>query len=508
MLAPNALLTFTGFLALAASVVTYRRTHSLSFELRTLCSIAAAFACILVFVFVAFVLAGPAHDWGAIRLAQSEALLNGYDLYYPEKSGPLLSTIYGPIAVLWFLPAAMVEDITRSFYAAGVLKFTSLLIPLLVLFLRASDGRYGLAIAFYFLTLGALAADTAMVQVLGTIHVDAPAVGLALLSCACLLGSRPRPSRTQMILAATTAALSAWTKQVDVTLFLAQSLWLWIAHGRRFAVRYFMWCAICGAIVTVVVMASFGFGVTFFNVVSVPGRHDFYPFAPIFREYARLSLPFLLAGAWVLIRTPGRGRLPLAEPWGLIAIAAVFLFPTSLLARAKLGGFLNSLHSQFFLITAVGLGVFSIVASARATKVDRLVAIALALVPLPFLPYQRSLNIYGREGMENRQEKALAFCLAHRGEAFFPWNPLITLISDGHLYHFEWAVRDRAIAGFTPTDEHIRAHLPENLIYVVYPEGQLNSPGVVGRELLGRLPEFSKRVELPELPEYAVFMRE
>ncbi len=504
-----ALLASVGVLALAASVVVYRRTHRLDFELRAICALAAVFACVVGLVHIALVLSGPAHDWAAIRLAPSVALRYGYDLYYPETSGPLLSTIYGPMSVLLYLPAAFIDDITRSLQFAGALRTASVLLPLAYLFHRASEGRRGLAFAFFLLTAGAMTSDVAMLQVFGTIHVDAPAIGLGILSCALLLGgARVAPGARQLAGAAVCVVLSAWTKQVDAPLVFAQLAWLGIAHGRKVAFAYFKWCAVAGAAITLAIVGVFGFEDTFFNVITVPGEHGRYPLGPILSEAARLALPFLGVIGWVLFRRSERTRIPLAENWALLLLCALALFPTSFLARAKLGGFQNSWHSQFYLIAGAGLAVFALVTAARATKADRLIAIALCLLPLPYEPWTRTLNIYSRQNSENRMERALAFCEAHKHEAFFPWNPLVTLLSDGRLYHFEWAVRDRAIAGYVPTDKHIRDHLPERLTYVVYPADRFKQPETIGRELLERLPEFSKRVEVPGLEEYAVFVRE
>ena len=46
---------------------------------------------------VGAVLGAPALDWNGARLAPTLALTHRYALYYPATSGPILSTIYGPL---------------------------------------------------------------------------------------------------------------------------------------------------------------------------------------------------------------------------------------------------------------------------------------------------------------------------------------------------------------------------------------------------------------------------
>lgn len=47
----------------------------------------------------------------------------------------------------------------------------------------------------------------------------------------------------------------------------------------------------------------------------------------------------------------------------------------------------------------------------------------------------------------------------------------LELLADGRLYHFDWGIVDRRLAGFAPSREHLIDGLPEHLRVVVYPPG-------------------------------------
>ena len=74
-------------------------------------------------------------------------------------------------------------------------------------------------------------------------------------------------------------------------------------------------------------------------------------------------------------------------------------------------------------------------------------------------------------------------------------------MAEGKLYHFEYAVIDRELAGFKPSDDHFRAYIPEKLRYVVFPTWHQS------KKMLNYLPEFSQRTRLRELEGWIVYER-
>jgi hypothetical protein len=486
----------------------HRREEGRAPELRLLLAATPIVLLVVAGLLASFVLQVTAHDYSAARLAQSTGLVQGHGLYHGATSGPALSTIYGPVSVLLYVPAALLDDITASMFAASVTNILCFLLPLFVLFLcgRGRESRT-FAVAFFALTAAGMLAFESMRQMLGSIHVDGPAVGLGILSCALLIGTTEAPGFGRLLAAALLAGLSAWTKQVDAPLALGQLAWLGLAHGRGTAGRYLVALLLAAGATTAAIVLVFGLEAMFFNLLTVPGGHAFQPLGPVAREAFLMSLAPLAVLAWVAgtSREPGRA---LRSEWALLLFAFVALAPTSFLARAKQGGFLNSYHSQYFLVAAAGLALATSVARG-GTPARRLACVAAGVAALVFLPYGRVASKLEnfRAAETNRQETALALARAHPGEVFFPWNPLVTLFSDRELYHFEWGVRDRDLAGHRMTDEHVRAHVPANLRYLLYPRRVAVRRRGVKEVLREHLPGFDSVVELAGAEDYTVYTR-
>src|SRR5207253_1569440 len=84
-----------------------------------------------------------ASDWNGSRLAPIFALVRGYRLYYPATEGPILDTLYGPVAVLAFLPATLFRTPTAAILAAGALEVAFVFGAMLVFVWRAGGGAAG-----------------------------------------------------------------------------------------------------------------------------------------------------------------------------------------------------------------------------------------------------------------------------------------------------------------------------------------------------------------------------
>jgi hypothetical protein len=98
----------------------------------------------------------------------------------------------------------------------------------------------------------------------------------------------------------------------------------------------------------------------------------------------------------------------------------------------------------------------------------------------------------------NDPQLAYDFAVQHPGEVYYPWQPLATLLAEGRLYHFDYALMDRFIGGYEPTPEHLRANLPPRMRWIA-------ANGRVWT--FHYFPEFSQEVQLPELPGWVVRTR-
>src|SRR4051794_40991944 len=82
-------------------------SHRLIRLLRLHSALLVVLAALSPFVFCSILRNLPSYLEADHRLAPTFALTHGYNVYYPPESGPALSTLYGPVTVLAYLPATL-----------------------------------------------------------------------------------------------------------------------------------------------------------------------------------------------------------------------------------------------------------------------------------------------------------------------------------------------------------------------------------------------------------------
>lgn len=448
-------------------------------------------------------------DWNGSRLAPTFALVYGYPLYAPPDSGPILNHVYGPVAALAFLPAAVFHTPTPAILAAGALQVTFVFGALLgfawiVGRHLGADGRLALA--------AGLAACLLMTRYPGPaywltmVHADGPSLAFGLLACALLVARDDAPpSRAALLGSALAAALAVWSKQTAAPLPAALVLAVWLAHGRALALRYLVALLACGAALALIFFAWFGPRPMLFNMFQLVSTHPWYRpgvtglaittgllLASIGELLAAGAL--LLALAWTTrAAAPGRWRAWLAP---LLAIP--LLLPTGALGANKVGGEANAFQSVYYLLALLAALLVDLGARRRAARLLAWTACALAIAAAwhagRVLPPQPRAPLW-----ENRQQQAYEFARRHPGEAYFPWAPLASLLAEGRLYHFEYGMIDRYLGGYEPRPEHLRAHLPPRLRWLAAHTRVWTFNHF--------FQDYTEAVTLPELPGWVVLTR-
>jgi hypothetical protein len=236
----------------------------------------------------------------------------------------------------------------------------------------------------------------------------------------------------------------------------------------------------------------------------LPASYDL-PFGAtrVLREMLGLGWAAL---AVVALSSAAAARLGLAGAGcsALALLVALCLLPTSLLGRMKEGSSSVSDLSLFFVYLAASLllpelafrvGRHPLVLAARAACA---LGLAAALL-LGGAALARASRQRGELPAWWNARDAFAFARAHPGEVYFPDNPLVALLADGRLDHFQEALAYYVIAGHAPSQAQLRRHLPGRLRWVASPNAR---PGV-----LEHLPEFGVAFEIPELPGFTVHGR-
>lgn len=479
-----ALFLFAGGLGLHLA---FRRFKGESLESRFLLGAMPLLLFLVLALLVRTVALMPGRDWNACRVAPSVALAYGYTLYYGPDEGPILNTLYAPVTAVAFLPAALGKDPTTAILIAGTINVAFMALPLFLLLwkARAPDEAGPVAAALrlsaFIFALGCVYQFVGTEYAINSIHADSPAMGLMLSACTVLILAPGTPGNGRLFAAAGLAALACYTKQIEVFALPGLFFYLGLAFSWRVAFIFTAFVIAWAAVLAGVFAVAFDFKQMLFNIVELPKLHPWKgPRVPIlFKSLLKLTtgagfmlllvLPFLVnfAAGW---KTQSLRAALAANRWVLLLLVSVTMLPGSLMGEVKVGGMENSLHSAFYLMAGGALALSRWACGVRGTEQRVAVAACFALAALLLglrLPAIAQLAGVGRT-YDNPQQAAFEFAKKHPGEALFPWNTLSTLLADGKLYHFEYGLYDRVLAGYRPTDEHFRQHLPANLKYLIF----------------------------------------
>ena len=425
--------------------------------------------------------------FSAARLAPAIGAVMGYGLYSPVDDGPVFNTIYGPMAYLVYVPAALARSPGGALMIAGAIRTLFYFAPLFLLVLVAA--RADRSRADYVPAALACLAIVAVTFMLGAtnymateIHSDAPSLGFGMLSCVLLLNAGTTTNGRSLFWPGLFAAMAVWVKQTEAPIVLAQCIYLLIVAGRAAALRYLAIAAGCGLVLGALFVVAFGFGPMWLNMFFIPSQHAVddrigLALANLLLSYA-LFVPFLIIATLPFDRDSG---IPVVrriadKVWFLPALVAMLLIPTSLLGYLKVGGWVNSFHGLYYLIGATAAALAwpgSAGPASRWTGLRRwTLLISTAFVTTQVFPMLRQYPV-AVEAMAGKHpsQTAYEYALNHPDEVYFPWLPLASLMADRKLYHFDFGLRDRQNAGIMTSFEHFRAYLPNRMKHVAMPSG-------------------------------------
>jgi hypothetical protein len=485
---------------------------------------------IFTWIVVQAILESPYRHWNANRVSPTVSVLAGYSLYYGETSGPVTGNVYTPLGTLAYLPAALAST-PRAIMAIGtMLSLVFYFGPVVWLYLRLrspEQARLKTMAQFYTLALCPLVTFN-LIDSLGYsatfIHSDAPALGLAGAACV-ILYAYPEYRWKSLAVSAFCAVLSVWSKQITVPILAALPLWLLLTAGWKVAGRYLAWLVGAGLAAAGLFLTIFDPANFFFNAVVIPGNCPWtgdspYKIARLARAALELEnqgfvLAILLAFGGLLLwidrsmRT-GSLRAWLADNrWTLFVTAGLTVIPTVLLGRLKVGGDLNAMSFVLYFLL-IGLCVMlhegEIAPKAEWVQLGfrllTVVVITASAIVLVQSQCQRMVNRDFSRPIET--DVVCAFLRQHPGEVYFPWNPLAHVLVEGRFYHFEYGMYDRGLARHPISDEHFRRHLPPRLSLVCIPKEFVDQC----KYAMGHLKEFTRRVDIPELPGFLCLERE
>jgi hypothetical protein len=353
------------------------------------------------------------------------------------------------------------------------------------------------------------------------IHADGPGLAFGAMACAALYSSGPEKRRVALPVSALCAVLSIFCKQMFLPVPIALLVYLWAAEGRARAVRYLLWLVAAGGLAGGAALFAAGFARLYHCLIWLPAHHPWNDPSRIvsaiqaMRSFIRLSMPvpvLLLACLGYLLTSAqlrGRGLRALAAnrcvPLLLVGVA---LLPFSIAGRAKAGGDVNSLSFALFFLTC-GLTVMlaDVARGAQSGAARRLAVSVLAAMMLPLAiseaPLAFDIRASAKRLPQAPQQAAFEYLNRHPGEAYFPWFPLAHFCAEHQFRHYSFGIVERLMAGEPVSTADFRAYIPPDPRVIAFAND--GTPQLFGYDLMKYLPEYSYRVNDPELPGWLVY---
>lgn len=461
---------------------------------------------------VCYVCEAPQSSWNDARLAPLAAWVRGFPLYTPEHTGVLIGNYYPPLGALAYLPAGLFGRPLPAIISGSILAFLMNLSPALgalVLWSRGLHGRYTLVLLGSVLYVGLLLITPGPNFTLFAIHVDAPAIALMLWGV--VLYAQWWASRRRWSLAASAFLLGSavWAKQLGVPLPVAFLLATYLIGGFRPAIGFVGWSLVTQCFWLAVLTPIIGDWRAFiYYILIVPAdQHWIGQLAgggleklkllaaesmTFLRQYWLFYLLTLSITIGLNICAGQSGDRSLRLSFTLAAsslIAALTMFPFSLLGLVKVGGNINAsaftIQPLLFGLVIGGLGLLVV---ARRASVQWHV-LAQVVVGACLLIYIAALRPGGKILSYPFEISSAPVVTAYQeskgGHFWFPEFPLAMLLATGRIYHHAYSVHAIYLAGDTVPPRQLAEGIPETPFTLKYLAG--NSEGVEAASMLALL---------------------
>src|SRR3989338_696625 len=325
--------------------VLFKRFHAWNRIERWMVSLIPLALLTVLFHFAYKVYAAIFNDHSWIRFEKTWSLALGYPLYYGLDSGPALVTIYGPVSVLFYLPATLVRDPLTSIRIAQALAILIFYLPIFWIHVKGNRQDQKLfsfsILTFIFFCFASLAL-TSTRQGAFIVHADAPTLGLGALSCGFILFRKRPDSWGFLFLSALCSVLAIWSKQVAAPIIPAIALYLFMIDGWPVVRRYLLCAVLAGTLVSGIFLFCFDARNMFFQMFVIPSRHPIEwkgginlptAFFRIFREWLVMALwaSFSMAPLFFSKSKPQPMRNWLrTNPWALLLFVGLMMITISI----------------------------------------------------------------------------------------------------------------------------------------------------------------------------------
>lgn len=470
---------------------------------------------------VSAILYAPAFVWNEIRLSRSIALLHGIGLYPGrDTAGPLIGTLHTPVGHCLYLAVAGLHSPTGLLLAGSAWSMLLVFAPLGWVLWRASEGpgeRF-LHAASAFLFCGFLILQApGTLHIASMIHIDAPAVAFCTIACGLLCNPRKAIAVPQVWLSGLAGALAVGSKQTAAPVILAIALFIAVSAGVRLVGHFVAAVMAGGAVLFAAILAFVPAQDFLFNTVTLAAHRPLKPdYIALLVNYFRVGkldalcalFPVVLLGGL----SCGASRQPrswraffLENRWLVFAMGAAAILPVTVKALVVMGSDVNHVGLVLYLLfVAAALAIEQGMADAARSFLRQAAWLCAALGILVNLApgVLLSLPARVRNVRSSDPEAAYRYELRHPGRAYFPCDPMASLLTSGKAYHVDYSVDDREIGGYPLTAAQFLGGLPPAFELIAIPPGQAPRSAA----LRGMLASFARGAD-PELPGWTVYRR-
>ena len=436
-------------------------------------------------------------DWNGIRISPVFALLHGTPLYPPDEGGTITGNIYPPLATLAYLPCTLLSNPSHVMELGSLLSCVYYLLAFVVLAwlavrqwsVQATDAVLVLIAAILLTDFDPPLRYTELMA-----HADAPGFALAGLALCLVLFAPKGEGFAWAIAVGAMVAAAVLAKQSFIGVWFALFFLSAICSWRTAA------CMAAGAtlvttVFCVILVLAGNWHNFLFNCVYIPSHHPWSLHASLLGGASGGGLvaqrlqavvesilyitptwyPWIAVGGWILWRS--RGAAPASPTSRLSAPVWVFVaqVPISLMAFKKIGGDVNDLAASLYFLLFAVCAMAMVIAANRAWSAGLRAALTIMICVLIGCDTPRFLFLVVNSGHPDPNAPMMTFLRQHPEQVYLPWNPLLTSLSDGKDYDFEYGVFDRALAGVPLSYDDYRSHLPSKMRIVAVRRKQPDS---------------------------------
>lgn len=458
---------------------------------------------------------GPQADWNARRLVGSLAFVQGYPLYRPHREVPVISGVNGPVQIMAYSPAAFFSDPRVAVSVGVVIAALFFLMPFLVLFW---PGRGGWAGFLFWSVLLIIFQSDSFLDSCFMIHADAPALGLTGIGAILLMD--PKKKGVTPWLGTFCLVLGVASK---ITVLPASAAILFYRFMTREKCGKYLWQLGISLAVTLSLF-TFLFGATGIFDLSTgvalksPWVKNLRPENRLFAtgwlghlvslgwafiDFLSLN-PFLIVAVLCLVamKVQERGtknlKTVVASPSMVFLTIALFMVPTSLMARVKMGGSINNYSPMlYFFLLFLGVELNDWLTRSKVSQqwlswvAGMLWVINLSLIYEYYWPLtQQDIP---------PDVTATRYLKTHPGKTYFPDHPLAHAISNREFVHSNTGVMEYSFAPLLKlTEAEVLRFTPKGMEQIAFNYGPPHS-------FMTYFPTYTKIVADAELPGWIVY---